>query len=75
MLDVIGRETQLQIQHALGLDRHHLDDQTLIAAWTKQTGRSGEDLARALETRHRSNLSRRKLLAWVQKLKQIQDVT
>ena len=75
VLDVIGRETQLQIQHALGLDRHHLDDQTLIAAWTKQTGRSGEDLARVLETMHRSNLSRRELLAWVQKLKQIQDAT
>ena len=72
VLDVIGHETRLQLQRTLGLGTRKVEDEALFSAWVEQTGHSSEELSAVLN-QPSSSLSRRELLDWIQKLRQIQD--
>lgn len=64
VVDVVGREEQLQIQRSIGLGNTLLERDTVIQAWTEQTGRPAEELAQILPT-SQNRLSEKDLLIWV----------
>jgi hypothetical protein len=70
VLDVVGREAQLQIQRSLGLGNTLLARETVIQAWTEQTGRSAEELAQILPTAPK-RLSEKDLLIWVTQVQKV----
>ncbi|MCM1984558.1 DUF4350 domain-containing protein [Lyngbya confervoides] len=44
VIEVVGREEQLQVQRSLGLGHRVVDREAFLRAWTEQTGRPGADL-------------------------------
>lgn len=72
VIETIRKEEQLQVQRALGLGNQLLDAETLLAAWTQQTGRPATELADMLQLRSRGQkVSDRDLLAWLEKIQAI----
>jgi hypothetical protein len=72
VVDTIRKEEQLQVQRALGLGNQLLDIDTLLAAWTQQTGRPATELADMLQLRSRGQkVSDRDLLAWLEKIQTV----
>ncbi|MBW4575915.1 MAG: DUF4350 domain-containing protein [Aphanothece sp. CMT-3BRIN-NPC111] len=68
VLEVVGKEEQLQLQKALGLGSALLDHQTLVAAWVQQTGRKAAELEQVLQLQSKQRrISERDLLAWLEK--------
>ena len=72
VVEVVGKEEQLQLQKALGLGQVPLDHQSLIDAWVQQTGHPATELESLLNSHSRkSKMSELKLLAWLEKWEQI----
>ena len=73
VLDVVGKEEQLQVQKALGLGPTLLEDrQALIAAWVQQTGRPASELEQVLQVSDRKRrISQENLLTWLGKIQVI----
>ncbi|MEP0818134.1 MULTISPECIES: hypothetical protein [Trichocoleus] len=72
MIDTIRKEEQLQVQRALGLGNQLLDPETLLTAWTQQTGRPATELADMLQLRSRGQrVSDRDLLTWLEKIQTV----
>ncbi|MEP0871056.1 DUF4350 domain-containing protein [Trichocoleus desertorum AS-A10] len=72
VIDTIRKEEQLQVQRALGLGNQLLDPETLLTAWTQQTGRPATELADMLQLRSRGQrVSDRDLLAWLEKIQTV----
>lgn len=68
VLEVVGKEEQLQLQKALGLGSALLDHQTLVAAWVQQTGRPAAELEQVLQLQSKQRrISERDLLTWLGK--------
>ncbi len=72
VLEVVGRETQLQIQRSLGLGSTLLDVDTIAQAWTKQTGRPAEELIRIFTPRQ---LSEADLLSWIRNVQAVRSAS
>lgn len=67
VLDVVGKEEQLQLQKALGLGQFP-DHQTLVNAWVQQTGRSATELEQLLRLQsQKRRMSDKDLLDWLGK--------
>jgi hypothetical protein len=67
VLDVVGKEEQLQLQKALGLGQFP-DHQTLVNAWVQQTGRSATELEQLLRLQsQKRRMSDKDLLDWLEK--------
>lgn len=72
ILEVVGKEDQLQLQKALCLGQQPLDNQSLIEAWVQQTGRSATELEQLLLLQSKKQrISELNLLTWLGKWEQI----
>ncbi len=72
VFEVIGKEEQLQLQKALGLGQVLLDPQSLLQAWTKQTGNSSTQLQQLLTKKSgKRRLNESDLLDWMEKWRDI----
>lgn len=71
VIDVVGREEQLQIQRSLGLGGVLVDREALIKAWVQQTGRPAAELAQLFPQKQR--LSEQELIKWLAQVKEIKQ--
>ncbi|MBW4491733.1 MAG: DUF4350 domain-containing protein [Oscillatoria princeps RMCB-10] len=68
VLEVVGKEQQLQLQKALGLGPVLLEPQALADAWARETGRPAAQLLELLQLQsHKRRISERDLLTWLRK--------
>ncbi|BCL36117.1 DUF4350 domain-containing protein [Nostoc sp. MS1] len=66
VVDIVGKEEQLQLQKALGLGTVLLEHQTLINIWTEKTGKPATELDAVLKLQQRKRrLSEGELLSWL----------
>lgn len=74
VLEVVGKEEQLQLQKALGLGSILLDNQTLVAAWVQQTGRPAAELDQLLNLQSKKRrISEQNLQSWLEKWQQVRS--
>jgi hypothetical protein len=72
ILEVVGKEEQIQLQKSLCLGQNSLDNQTLINAWVQQTGLSKTEIEQLLLLQSkRKRISEVNLLTWLSKWEQI----
>jgi Domain of unknown function (DUF4350) len=72
VVEIIGKEEQLQLQQTLGLGSNLLDSKTLIDNWVTQTGRPAAELEQLLELQNKKRrISQQDLLTWLNKWKNI----
>ncbi|MBR8838391.1 MAG: DUF4350 domain-containing protein [Stigonema ocellatum SAG 48.90 = DSM 106950] len=68
VIEMVGKEEQLQLQKALGLGRELLDKQTLVNAWVQQIGDGSAELDALLQLQTRkSRISEKDLISWLGK--------
>lgn len=74
ILDVVGKEEQLQLQTKLGLGKTPLEHQALIDAWVQQTKQPRSQLQQLLSQRSQKHrLSDKQLLIWLEKWQNLRD--
>lgn len=72
ILEVVGKEEQLQLQKGLGLGQVLLDHESLVEAWVLQTGRPATELEQLLQVQSRKRrMSETDLLTWLGNWEQI----
>ena len=72
VVTTITKDEQLKLQKYLGLGQTIVDEETLITAWSKQTGKSPTKLQKLLQKKQqKSPLSDRELADWVQQWQEI----
>lgn len=72
IVEVVGKEEQLQLQKVLFLGKEQIDHSSLIDAWVQQTGRSATELEQLLRLHSRKRrMSEPDLLTWLSKWQQI----
>jgi hypothetical protein len=72
VVEVLGKEEQLQLQKALFLGQEQLDHQSLVNAWVQQTGRPAAELEQVLLLQSRKRrMSETDLLRWLGKWEEI----
>ena len=72
IVETIAKDEQRKLQKYLGLDRNLLDEETLIAAWQKQTEKSPHDLQEVLQQAKRDRrFTEAELVNWLQKWQKI----
>lgn len=77
VLEMVGKQEQLQLQQALGLGQIPVEHRVLLQVWSEKTGTSTADLDAVLklqEEKHR--ISEKDLLSWLRKwriLRKIQN--
>lgn len=71
VVDIVGREEQLQIQRSLGVGGTLLDREALITAWVQQTGRPATELAQLFPEKQR--LSEQELIKWLAQVREIKQ--
>ncbi|MER3435752.1 MAG: DUF4350 domain-containing protein [Leptolyngbya sp. ERB_1_1] len=71
VVDVVGREEQLQIQRSLGIGGGLVDREALINAWVQQTGRPAAELAQLFPDKQR--LSEQELIKWLAQVREIKQ--
>lgn len=75
VVDIVGKEEQLQLQKALGLGTVLLEPQTLISIWTEKTGKPATELDAVLKLQQQKrHLSEGELLSWLAKWRSLRDV-
>ncbi|WP_347239465.1 DUF4350 domain-containing protein [Microcoleus sp. FACHB-68] len=68
VLDIVGKEEQIQLQKALGLGPALLEPDSLITAWVQQTGQPPVELEKLLHLHSQKRRIREKeLLIWLSK--------
>ncbi len=71
IVEVVGKDEQLQLQKTLFLGQEQLDHQSLVKAWVQQTGRPAKELEQLLEMpSQKQRLSEKDLLAWLEQWEQ-----
>jgi hypothetical protein len=72
ILEVVGKEEQLQLQKALFLGQEQLNHQSLVSAWVQQTGRPAAELEQVLQMQaQKRRTSETDLLSWLRKWQEI----
>lgn len=72
ILDIVGKEEQLQLQKSLGLGDILLDPESLINAWVQQTGHPATELEQLLqEQAEKHRMKDKYLLKWLEKWQKI----
>ena len=72
VLEVVGKEEQVQLQKALFLGQEQLDPQSLVNAWMQQTGRPAAELEQVLQMQsQKARIRETELLKWLGKWQQI----
>ncbi|MFH7028512.1 MAG: DUF4350 domain-containing protein [Heteroscytonema crispum UTEX LB 1556] len=75
VVEMVGKEEQLQLQKGLGLGQVLVDSQTLVNAWVQQTGKSAAELEEVLKLQSRkSRMSERELLSWLEKWQNLRRI-
>jgi len=68
VVEMVGREEQIQLQKALGLGTIPLEHQTLLQVWQEKTGTSAVELDAVLKlSARKQRISERELLSWLAK--------
>jgi hypothetical protein len=68
VVEMVGKEEQLQLQKALGLGQTLLEPQALINVWAEKTGTSSAELATVLKQQSQKRpINERELLSWLGK--------
>ncbi len=75
ILNIVGKEEQLQLQQSLGLGKIPLEHQTLVDNWVQQTKLSPTQLQQLLSHPSPHRLSDKQLLVWLDKWQKIRDRT
>ena len=76
VVEMVGKEEQIQLQKTLGLGKIPTDHPSLIAAWQQQTGKSPRELQQLLQLPSQQNrLSNTQLQQWMAKWEQIRAIT
>lgn len=74
VIDMLGKQEQLQLQKALGLGQIPLEHQALVNVWVEKTGASPADLDAVLKLRsHKQPMSEQDLLSWLGKWRSIRS--
>lgn len=74
ILDVVGKEEQLQLQAKLGLGKIPLEYQVVIDAWVQQTNQERSWLQQLLNQRSQKHrLSDKQLLMWLETWQKLRD--
>ncbi|MFN6516292.1 MAG: DUF4350 domain-containing protein [Nostoc sp. CreGUA01] len=72
VIDMVGKQEQLQLQKALGLGQIPLEHQALLNVWVEKTGASAADLNAVLKLRSpKQPMSEQELLSWLGKWRSI----
>jgi Domain of unknown function (DUF4350) len=72
VIEVMGKQEQLQLQQALGLGSVLLDTQTIVTAWVQQTGRPATELEQVLQLQSKKRrIGERDLLTWLEQWQKI----
>ncbi len=72
VVEIVGKQEQLQLQKALGLGQVLLERQALINFWIEKTGASAAELDAVLKLQSRKQpISERDLLSWLGKWRSI----
>ncbi|MCC5623459.1 DUF4350 domain-containing protein [Nostoc sp. CHAB 5715] len=72
VVEMVGKQEQLQLQKALGLGQIPLEHQALINFWIEKTGASAAELDAVLKLQSRKQpISERELLSWLGKWRTI----
>lgn len=72
ILEVVGKDEQLQLQKALCLGQEQLDHQSLVNAWAQQTGRPATELEQVLQIQsQKPRMRETDLLSWLRKWEEI----
>lgn len=76
ILDVVGKEEQLQLQAKLGLGKIPLEHQALIDNWVQQTNQERSRLQQLLNQQsQKRRLTDKDLLIWLEKWQNVRDRT
>jgi hypothetical protein len=68
VVEMVGKQEQLQLQKVLGLGQVPIEHQTLIDAWVEKTGRTPAELEAVLKVQSRQqSMSERDLITWLGK--------
>ncbi|MBW4674586.1 MAG: DUF4350 domain-containing protein [Desmonostoc geniculatum HA4340-LM1] len=72
VMEMVGKQEQLQLQKALGLGQIPLEHQALLNVWVEKTGASAAELDAVLKLRsHKQPMSEQELLSWLGKWRTI----
>ena len=75
VVTTIAKDEQLKLQKKLGLGQTLVEEETLITAWTQQTGNSSSKLRQLLQiSKQNRRLSDKQLAHWVQQWQEILSV-
>jgi hypothetical protein len=68
VVEMLGKEEQIQLQKALGLSQIPVDNQVLLKIWEEQTGNNTEKLNAVLQLQSQNRrISERELISWLEK--------
>ncbi|PMB46304.1 hypothetical protein CEN40_10505 [Fischerella thermalis CCMEE 5205] len=67
LVEMIGKQEQLQLQKNLGLGSEILDRQTLVNTWQQQIGTATAELDAVLQQSQKLRMSERELISWLGK--------
>ncbi|MBD2518803.1 DUF4350 domain-containing protein [Nostoc sp. FACHB-973] len=72
VIEMVGKQEQLQLQKALGLGQIPLEHQALLSVWVEKTGASAAELDAVLKLQSRKQpMSEQELLSWLGKWRTI----
>jgi len=75
VMEMVGKEEQLQLQKALGLGQILLEPQALINVWVEKTGGNSAELATVLKLQSQKRpMSERDLLSWLGKWRTLKEI-
>jgi len=75
VVEMIGKQEQLQLQKTLGLGQIPLEHQALINVWIEKTGQSAAELNAVLKLQSRKQpMSERELLSWLGKWRTLREI-
>ncbi|MBE8985858.1 DUF4350 domain-containing protein [Nostoc sp. LEGE 12450] len=75
VVEMVGKQEQLQLQKALGLGQVLLERQALINFWKEKTDTSAAELDAVLKLQsHKQPISERELLSWLGKWRSIREI-
>jgi hypothetical protein len=74
VVEMLGKEEQIQLQKTLGLSQIPLDNQVLLKIWEEQTGTNTEKLNAVLQLQsQKRRISERELISWLEKWRNLRE--
>jgi len=75
VVEMVGKEEQLQLQKSLGLGTTPQEHQTLLQVWQEKTGKSAAELDTVLKlSARKQRMSERELLSWLAKWRSLKEI-